>query len=394
MNFFLINKLFLPFIVFIILSACSSKEVYKKIKLTKYEAPIIESYDDNDIVLNNINSTPINYKDKVLLKGLKNNNQYSKNVVILNDNVFILTNNNKLFNYQIKTGELIFSKEIKITSNDNDIIVSFDNINKSFLVAYKSGLIAKLDINGDVIWKFESNKVLNSPLKIINEQIIALYVDEIKGILINDGRQIWSEVYEDIPVYQAKGGQIVNFLNLLYFILPNNKVGSIDFNLGSINNSNFNNIPLISSINNTQDKIHIFENYLVYLDEGKYLYTYDIFKNDFIIFNKNIEYTTSNLFFNNSLILKDGNFIHAINIINGKTFWLIENKKISKKSELINIRSINNNIEIFLKNGDVIIVNNKDFADIKNLNVNKIKNITFDKQNIIVLTENGKTIIF
>ena len=81
MNFFIINKLFFPFLVFFILSACSTKEVFKK-----YEAPIIESYDNNYIVLNNVNSIPINYKDKVVLKGLKNNNQYSKNAAILNDN--------------------------------------------------------------------------------------------------------------------------------------------------------------------------------------------------------------------------------------------------------------------------------------------------------------------
>jgi outer membrane protein assembly factor BamB len=205
---------------------------------------------------------------------------------------------------------------------------------------------------------------------------------------------MWSDKYVDQPIYQGKGGQLVNFVNLLFYILPNNKVGSIDFNLGTVHTSAYNEIELISSINNTEDKIHIFENYLVYLDEGKYLYTFDIFTNEFIIIKNNIFSSQSKIFFNNSLILKEGNYLQAINIENGKTFWLIDDKNLSNKSIILAIRNINKNIEIFLDNGDVININNKKLIEIKNLNIGKIKSIIFDKNNIIAITKNENLVIF
>ena len=157
-------------------------------------------------------------------------------------------------------------------------------------------------MNAEVIWQYNKSKTLNTPIKVVNKQIILLYIDEIKSILLKDGKEVWSELYEDYPVYQAKGGQLVNFTNLLFFILPNNKVGVIDLNLGSLHNSDFNEMPLISEINNTKDKIHVYDNFLVYLDEGMYLYTFDIFKNEFILFKKNINLFTSGILFQNSLI--------------------------------------------------------------------------------------------
>ena len=221
-----------------------------------------------------------------------------------------------------------------------------------------------------------------------------MYYDEIKSIHISDGSQIWSEVYKDIPIYQAKGGQITNFLNILFFILPNNSVGSFDVNLGLVHNSVLNEIPFISSINNSKDKIYIYENYLVYLDEGKYLYTINLLRNDFTIFKKNINLSYSNKFFNNSIILKEGKYIQAININNGKTFWLIEIKDVSSNSKIVAIRSIGKNIEIFLNDGDVLVINNKKLIEKNNLDIKNIKSIYFKNKKIIVNTHTGKTVVF
>ena len=249
-------------------------------------------------------------------------------------------------------------------------------------------------MSGEEIWKYESNKTLNTQFILSNNQIILLFVDEIKILQTQDGTEIWSEIYQDLPVYQAIGGQIVNFFNLIYFILPNNNIGSVDLNLGTVHNSKFDELPLISSINNTKDKINVYDNYLIYLDEGKYLYTLDIFNNEFILFKNNINISQSNILFNNSIILKKGNYLQAINSLNGKTFWLISDKRISKKSDIVAVRSFKTNIELFLSDGDVLTINNKELISVNNLNVGKIENISFESKNIIVYTKNNKTIIF
>ena len=393
MNFFIINKFFI-LSLFIMLSACNTSNIYDTLKIKTYESPNVENYDDNDIFLNDSNNFKFNYKKKFVLKNIKNKNSNYSNIILDNPNIYALSNNLELIQFDYNTGEQIFLKKIDIETINDDSVISFNFVDNSFIIAFKSGSILRINRLGEIIWIFKSNKTLNTPLKIINKQLVSLYVDEIKSFSINDGSEIWSEIYEDIPVYQAQGGQLVNFNNLLFFILPNNKVGSIDLNIGLPNNSEFNNMPLISAINNTNDKIHIFDNYLVYLDEGKYLYTFDIFLNDFILFKFNINESESNIFFNNSLILKDGNFLQALNIINGKTFWLIDNKKISKKASIKGIRNSNENIEIYLNNGDIISIKNKKFVEKKDLGISNINNLNFDNNNIIVNTESGKTIIY
>ena len=376
------------------LSACNTSDIYDTLKIKTYDSPNVENYDDNDIFLNNLNNFKFNYKKKFILKNIKNTNIYYNNIILDNPNIYALSNNLELIQFDYNTGEQIFLKKIDIKTINNDSVISFNFVDNSFIIGFKSGSILRINTLGEIIWKFKSNKTLNTPLKIINKQLVSLYVDEIKSLSINDGSEIWSELYEDIPVYQAQGGQLVNFNNLLFFILPNNKVGSIDLNIGLPNNTEFNNMPLISSINNTNDKIHIFDNYLVYLDEGKYLYTFDIFLNDFILFKFDINESESNIFFNNSLILKNDNFLQALNIINGKTFWLIDNKKISKKSTIKGIRNFNENIVVFLSDGDVVIIKNKKFLEKKDLGISKINNVNFEKNNIIVNTDSGKTIIY
>ena len=100
------------------------------------------------------------------------------------------------------------------------------------------------------------------------------------------------------------------------------------------------------------------------------------------------------LLFNNSIIIKEGNHLQAISLINGKTYWLISDKKISKKSKIVNVRNYKTNIEIFLSNGDVLTINNKELINITNLDIGKIDYISFEKQNIIIYAKNKKTLIF
>ena len=396
MNFSYIINFILIFFCSTIIVACNTKNIYENIKVKKYASPIIENYEKKDIILsltNNKKIKEISFKKKYILNGFKNNNINSFNVNILNSKIYAINKNIELLIFDFITGKLISSIKIKTLNDHDKKISSFNYLDNFFIIGFKSGLIIKINNEGDIIWEFKSDKILNTSITIFENQLIALYVDEIKSISMETGKVIWSEVYEDLPLYQAKGGQLVNFLNLLYFILPNNKIGSIDLHLGIQHNSRFNEIPLISSINNINDKIHIFENYLVYLDEGKYLYTFDILLNDFILFKHDINHSSSNIFFNNSLILKEGNYLQAINIINGKTFWLID-ENIDKKSTIKNVLNTDNTINIFLSNGDILNINNNELIKINNIGVSNIDKISFQNETILLNTLSGNTVVF
>jgi len=392
MSFTLINRSFFSILLLLFLFSCSTNTIYEKITPKTYEVPFVEIFDDEKINIINISSEQINFENEIILKDFKNETKYFNNIITDNDEIYAYKDN-ILYNFDYATGNLIYTKDLTL-SNDDDILIAFDYIDNSFILSFKSGSIFKLNRNFEIIWTHESEKKLNTQPFISNDQIILLYGDEIKGLQLEDGNQIWSETYQDMPIYQASGGQIASFFNIIYFILPNNSIGAIDLNLGSIHNSKFDDIPLISSINNAKDKIHIYDNYLVYIDEGKYLYSFDIFNEEFILFKKNINLFSSSILFNNSVIIKEGNYLQAINLINGKTYWLISDKKISKKSEIVNVRNYESNIEVFLSNGDVLSIRNKELESITNLGIGKIDYVSFEKQNIIIFAKNKKTIVF
>jgi outer membrane protein assembly factor BamB len=392
MSFTLINRSFFLILSLLFLFSCSTNTVYEKIKPKTYKTPLVKDIDDKKISIYNNGNKQINFKNELVLKDFKNHNPYFDNIVIKNNNIFAYQKN-KLYNFNYNTGDLLSTKELKL-SNEEDILISLEFLNNSFILAFKSGKIIRLNTDYETIWKYESNKPLNTQLVLSDNQIVLLYVDEIKSLRIEDGAEIWSEIYQDIPIYQAKGGQLAIFNNIKYFILPNNNIGAIDQIIGKAHYSKLEEIPLISSINNTKDIIHVYENYLVYLDEGKYLYTLDIFNDEFILFKKEINLLASTILFNNSIILKEGNHIQAINSNNGKTFWLISDDKISKESKIISIRSFQSKIELFLSNGDVLLINNKELININNLGVGEINYISFEKQNIIIYAKNKKTYIY
>ncbi len=394
MNFSFINKFFFIFFLITFLNACSTQSIYQKVKIKKYDIPEINNLDKNNINLLSHNDKIIDFENPLILENYKNKNEYLNNIVIFEDNIFVVSGENELITFNYNTGRVISKQKINISFSEVNILVSLKFIENSFILAFNNGSIYRINLNGDIIWEIQNNKTINTPLTIINNQIILLIEDEIKSISLTDGSVTWAEIYDDLPIYQAKGGQLTSFINLLFFILPNNRVGSIDYSLGSIHNSKFDEIPLISTINNTKDKIYFYENFLVYLDEGKYLYTFNIFNNNFVLFKNIVNLSESNILFSNSLILKNGNYLQAININDGNTFWLINDDRISKKSEILDIRNTNTDIEIFLTNGDVLTINNKELVAVNNLNVGKVKKISFERHNIIVNSESGKTIIF
>ena len=215
MSFTLINRSFFLILSLLFLFSCSTKTVYEKIKPNTYKVPLVENTDNKKINIINASNNQINYENELLLKDFKNETQYFNNIIADNEEIYAYKDN-KLYNFDYNTGDLISIKELTL-SNDEDILIAFEYIDKSFILSFKSGSIFRLNRNFEIIWTHKSKKKLNTQPFISNEQIILLYGDEIKGLQLEDGNQIWSETYQDMPIYQASGGQVVSFFNIIYF---------------------------------------------------------------------------------------------------------------------------------------------------------------------------------
>ena len=70
--------------------------------------------------------------------------------------------------------------------------------------------------------------------------------------------------------------------NLLFFILPNNRLGVIDTIIGEKVNNMYSNLSVEDSIKNSNNNIHIHKNYISFFDNS-YLYTIDLKENNITI---------------------------------------------------------------------------------------------------------------
>ena len=155
-------------------------------------------------------------------------------------------------------------------------------------------------------------------------------------------------------------------------------------------------MKLNTSINNLDDKIHIYNNLLIYLDNKNTLYTYDILKNKYLISDYRIENIDSFVFFSNSLIIKNHQGIYFINIKNGNLFSEINfEKKLKKDIKIIDAILTNNLLHLFLSNGKLILINkNLKVENEIDLKINKIKKIFNYQDTIFVSTLNGTTYLY
>lgn len=395
MNFIILSKYILLFTSLFIISCKSVEKIINQNFNNQVNIPEIINYENEEIISINSYNFESNFTKKFYLENYKNDqNIQSKLKTFFIDKKFYTFNSKSELYVNNSTDGKLLKKYKFIDEENDDILISNYFKNNYFILAYSSGKILKTDLKGKIIWIFKNEKLFNSFIYEINDIIFILYGDEIVALDFENGNQLWSENYADKPIIQAKGGQIINFFNDIYFLLPNGRIGSLDFLLGSKNDNKFVNLELQNSINNANDKIYIFKNFIVYLDEGEFLYTYNLLTDEFLLQNFKINYSTSNYFFNNALIIKNDNYLESINILNGKTFWLIDSN-LNKKSKILNIKKINHNLSILLNNGEIVIVEKNSIKKILNLKLKNIKSFHFLSNNqMISKLKNGKIGIF
>ena len=206
----------------------------------------------------------------------------------------------------------------------------------------------------------------------------------------------FSKKYKSNNIIQSNGGKIVNYFNIVYFILPNGTFHSIDTLLFDNNFNNLDNLKLNNLLNNLNEHVHIYKNYLVYLDNGNTINTFDIIENKFLINNVSLNETDSIIFLNNLLVKKDDNYIKFFNIKNINLINKINiNKLISKKSRLVKLLYSKNILYLFTDNGELLFfdkeLNILDKVDLKIRNINNIYNY---QDKIFISTNKGFTYIF
>ncbi len=360
-----------------------------------------EQYSDNVIDNYTYKESEYNFldKDQVVLKinnyEAKYNNKEPINLIYLDENIYSLNKEGELLKFDLNNGKLIERINVDL-DQVKKIPISFSLYNNDFIIAFKSGEVVRINKLGQVIWLFKNEDLLNTPVKIFDDYVIILYPEKIVFLSILNGDLIFEKAFETSNIIQSSGGKIVNYFNIVFFILPNSEFNSLDTYLYEEHSINFDNIELNTSLNNLKDQIHLYKNFLVYFDNGNIIHTYDINKEKFILVDFVVKNSSSAILFNNSLISKNENFIEFYNIKNGKLFSKINiNKILNKKSKIINSLIINKNVHLFSDNGEIIILDqNLEIQETVNLKIKNINKVYNYQNKIFISTEKGITYIY
>ena len=372
-----------------------SIQVSKKIIDTNTDyknSKIIDFYSNEHVDYNflqkKINKIKINNFEESYGDNLAINIFYNKTFL------YSINSNGELLKFDKNTGKLLDKYIIDIPFS-NKLPISLSLIGNDFLIAFNSGEIIKCDNRGKVIWSYQKKSLLNTPIKFFNDNLIILYPEDIVILSNKSGKLIFEKKFKSSNIIQSSGGKILNYYNLIFFILPNSEFISFDTLLLEENTSNLDNLKINTPLNNLKDNIHLYNDLFVYLDNGDTLNTYDLSSNQFVLNNQIINNIKSHQFYNNSLIVKNNDSIKFYNISDGKLLLNLNTyKKLKKDSILIKVLNINNKLHLFTDQGKILILNN-DLAikTIVDLNIRRINKIFNYQDQIFISTKKGITYI-
>ena len=360
-----------------------------------------ERYEDNVIDNYTYKASDYNFlnKDLAVIKinnyEAKYNNNNTINIIYLDQNIYSINKEGDLLKFDLNSGKLIEKINIDL-DKEKKVPVSFSLYKNDFIIAFISGEVVRINKLGKILWIFKNKDLLNTPVKIYDDYLIILYPEKIVFLSILNGDIIFEKDFKSSNIIQSSGGKIVNYYNIVFFILPNSEFNSLDTYLFEEHSLDFDKIELNTSLNNLSDQIHFYKNFLVYFDDGNIFHTYDINEDKFILVDFRINNSFSSILFNNSLISKNENFIEFYNIKNGNLFSRINiNKILNKNSKIINAFIINKNIHLFMDDGQIIILDqNFEIQETINLKIKHINKVYNYQNKIFISTEKGITYIY
>ena len=362
------------------------------LSLDYIESNIIDYYSNEfveyDFLQRKINKIKINNFDGNYI------NNFAINSIYKNSYLFSVNSKGELLKLDSNTGKLI-EKFLIGNSLINKTPISLSLIDNNFLIGFNSGEIIKFNDKGEIIWSYKKNSLLNTPIKYFNNNLIILYPEDIVILSNEDGNIIYEKKYTSSNIIQSSGGKVLNYFNIIFFILPNSEFISLDTLLLEENTSNLDNLRLNTSINNLNDNIYLYNDLFVYLDNGNILNTFDISLNKFILSDYKIKNVDSYQFYNNTFITKNDKSIKFYNIEDASLLLNLDTYKLLKKeSKLIKIININDKLHLFTDYGQILILDNSlNFINVVDLNIRKINKIFNYQQKFLISTQKGITYI-
>ncbi len=271
----------------------SSRFKFKKIKnLHQYQPEI--SFDKNNLIFFDNKGSILKFdKDSKLIWK---KNYYSKsekklnpilNIVNNGKNIIIADNIAKYYMLDVKTGDLIWTKNNLAPINSQVKIYK----DKFFIVDFSNTLRCFSLKNGEELWNVQTeNSLIRSQKKlsivIINDKLFFNNsIGDISAVDINKGELLWQLATQSSLIYESafslKTSDIISDKNSLFFSNNKNEFFSIDTKTGSFNWKN----KINSSLRSTLVDQYIFsislEGYLIVTEKnsGNIIRVTDIFKN-------------------------------------------------------------------------------------------------------------------
>ena len=417
MNLKNISKLKFLFFIFlsILLVSCSErKEIISKIDnlvLEKKDSIEIGNYNKTrksfDYYNRNINPKWNNSKKlkkylSISTGKLNNSPENIFNYIIVDDYVYYINNKYNFIKYDLLKKEIIskvqlFEKNI----SDFNIPISLLKNNEFFYLSFGNGTIIKIDSDGSIYWKKKYKDIIRTPMIMINNNIIVIFNSgKVLSINSENGNTVWEYNYNLNKPSLSTGGEIHLKYNLIYFIMPNGRIGVIDNIVGEPIDYNFvSNIEQKNILNfNYYANLHIYENILSLIEDESIINTYDLNNDDFFIYDKNIYTLKSSFYLNNALLaLERNHLLKSFNLKNFKIFWKTDLSKFLSKNDLIKAAYvINKNILIFFTSGKLVQLDKNDGKILfkQDLNIKNINSITVNGQYFVFNSNNEKILFY
>ena len=178
-------------------------------------------------------------------------------------------------------------------------------LNNFLYAGYAEGTLIKFDLYGNIMWQLELNDILKTPIKIYNGNIIVILSNKILSVDTINKKINWEFIYKSDNSLNVYGGDIVSKNHLLFFYLPNGRLGEIDTIIGENIDALFSKIKNDQNFFDSSNTVHSFQNLISFYENNKFLYTIDIQNNNFLIEKDKVENVLSHNFINNALIILD-----------------------------------------------------------------------------------------
>jgi len=345
-------------------------EVFEK----EFNSNFILKIKNNQNDLNNLNDTnntdilqsQLNFKkiNSFKFKKISNFRNFEPDLVSNQDSFIFFDDKRNILKFN-KDFKLVWKKNYySKTEKKNNPLLSFALSNNKLIVTDTIGKIYNIDINsGELIWSKKNNHPFNSQVKIYNEKIFVIDMNNILSCYsLENGKKFWSFNSENTFLKSNKRKSIAIYNNIVYF---NNSIGDI-IALNSEDGSLIWQIPTQSS--------SIYEN------------AFNMKMSDLVIYENDI-------FFSNNR-----NQFYSINLINGVLNW--------RQSVNSNLRPIIiDKIILTISNEGFLFVIDKEKGNILRVtdvfDIFKIKNrskiypvgFVATENNLLISLNNGKLLI-